>query len=297
VLFVLTRPRLFGALFLAARIASPVLSRVPGKLGTMAKKTRKPSRRTRQWAMPVTSSAARTVLLFEGCVQRALAPTIDAAATRVLARQDLQVETAPDVACCGALAYHMGKTGIGKESARRNILAFEEAQREGRVEAVLMTASGCCAFLKDYGRVFADEPLWLGRAEAFAASVKDFTEIAQARGEAPSHDVKFAYHPPCSLQHGQRVHGAGEKLLTTAGYRVVVIPDSHLCCGSAGSYSLLQPEIAEALREKKLGAIRSTGANAIVSGNIGCLTHLSGEIPTVHIAELLDWAAGGPKPL
>ena len=109
-------------------------------------------------------------------------------------------------------------------------------------------------------------------------------------------DLVVAYHPPCSLQHGQRIHGRGEKLLADAGFRVVAIPDAHLCCGSAGSYSVLQPEIAASLRERKLEAIRSTGANVIASGNIGCLTHLAGEIPTVHIAELLDWAEGGPKP-
>ncbi len=296
VLLVLTWPRLFGAMLAVGRIASPVLSQLPGKFGAMAKKTRRRMRRTRR-PPAVTSLTARTVLLFPGCVQRALAPEIDAAAASVLARQNLRVEAAPEVECCGALAYHMGKAEIGKEHARQNILAFEEAQRKGRVEAVLMTASGCAAFLKDYGRIFADEPLWRGRAEAFAAKVKDFTEIAEARGKAPAHDLKIAYHPPCSLQHGQRVRGAGERLLAAAGFGLVAIPDAHLCCGSAGSYSLLQPEIAEALRERKLAAIRSINADVIASANIGCLTHLAGDIPTVHIAELLDWAGGGPKPL
>ena len=295
VLLVLTWPRLFGVLFAAARIASPLLSRLPGKLGAMATKTRRsrPKRRSRP---PMVSPSMRTVLLYPGCVQRVLSPEIDGSAISVLARQDLHVAVASKVECCGALAYHMGKSEIGKEHARLTILAFEEAVRQGRVEAVLMTASGCAAFLKDYGRIFADEPLWRGRAQAFSARVRDFTEIARAHGEAPVQDLKVAYHPPCSLQHGQCVRGSGEKLLAAAGFRLVAFPDAHLCCGSAGSYSLFQPELADALRERKLAAIRSTGADIIASDNIGCLTHLGGEIPAVHIAELLDWAAGGPKP-
>src|SRR5262249_14317001 len=186
---------------------------------------------------------------------------------------------------------------IGKRYARRVISAFERASHGADVNGVLITASGCAAFLKDYGRVFADEPVWRERAERFASKVKDFSELAKPISAVQEKsELIVAYHPPCSLQHGQRIHGRGEKLLAQAGFQVVAIPDAHLCCGSAGSYSVLQPEIAAALRKRKLEAIRSTDANIIASGNIGCLTHLAGEIPTVHIAELLDWAEGGPKP-
>jgi glycolate oxidase iron-sulfur subunit len=298
-LLVLTWPRLFAIMLVLGRIASPVLSRIPGKFGAMVKKARRRprARRRRSLAAMTVSESAPAVLIYPGCVQRVLAPGIDDAAASVLARQDMQILIAPKVECCGALAYHMGKTEIGKEHARQTILAFEAAWNRGPLHAALMTASGCCAFLKDYGRVFADDPVWRERAEAFSAQVKDFTEVAEARGQAPARELKIAYHPPCSLQHGQRVRGAGEKLLAAAGFRLVAFPDAHRCCGSAGSYSLLQPEIAEALREKKLAAVRTSGANMIVSGNIGCLTHLSGDIPTAHIAELLDWAAGGPKPI
>jgi glycolate oxidase iron-sulfur subunit len=219
----------------------------------------------------------------------------------VLARQGMDVETLPQTGCCGALAYHMGKTEQGKASARAMIIAFEEASTKGDVAALLVTASGCSAFLKEYVRVFADEPDWKTRAERFVAKVKDFSELAKI---APSGPVAatiadapvIAYHPPCSLQHGQRLFGRGEALLTAAGFHLSPIPDAHLCCGSAGSYSLLQPAIADELRARKLAAIRSTGASVIASANIGCLTHLGGELPTVHIAELLDWAGGGPKP-
>jgi glycolate oxidase iron-sulfur subunit len=209
------------------------------------------------------------------------------------------VERLEHSGCCGALAYHLGKAERGKEYAKGIIRAFEEESAKGRVDAALITASGCSAFLKDYPRVFADEPEWKKRAETFAAKVRDFTELAKpAAGPAyiAADAPVIAFHPPCTLQHGQKISGRGETLLTAAGFRLAPIPDAHLCCGSAGSYSLLQPEIAGELRTRKLAAIRSTGAEIIASANIGCLTHLAGELPTVHIAELLDWAGGGPRP-
>jgi glycolate oxidase iron-sulfur subunit len=317
VLFVLMRPGVFSVLSTAAHVAAPFL---PGKLGTMAKKGRVRRRPALPAPIAETSAAARRVLLVPGCVQRALAPSIDAAAVRVLARQDVKVETLKTVECCGSLAYHLGKIDITKTYARRLIEAFEEASKTGDVDAVLITASGCGSFLKDMSRVFADDSAWHARAQAFAEKVKDFTELAAPppppsafalrasadKSAAPPprageekngvRNLLVAYHPPCSLQHGQRIHGKGEKLLAAAGFRLAPIPDAHMCCGSAGSYSVLQPEIADALRARKLDSIRTTGATVIASANLGCLTHLSGDIPTVHIAELLDWAQGGPKP-
>jgi len=294
VLFVLMRPKVFTFLSALAGVAAPFL---PGKLGTMAKKGRVKRRPARTGPIAQTSANARRVLLVPGCVQRALAPSIDAAAIRVLARQDIRIETLETVECCGSLAYHLGQAEISKNYARALILAFEEASTTGEVDAVLITASGCGSFLKDMGRVFAGDPEWSTRADAFAAKVKDFTELAEPGPQAAgAKDLTIAYHPPCSLQHGQRIHGRGERLLSGAGFRLVPIPDSHLCCGSAGSYSVLQPEIADALRARKLDSIRTTGATLIASANLGCLTHLAGDIPTVHVAELLDWAQGGPKP-
>ena len=297
ILFVLTRPGLFAALSGMGRLFAPILTRLPGKLGAMSRKAAIPKRKSVDLGVPQNSASASRVLLLPGCVQRALAPEIDAAATRVLALQDARVEPLPQTGCCGALAYHMGKTTAGKASARAMIAAFEDASADGAVDAVLINASGCSAFLKEYPRVFADEPAWKVRAEAFAARVKDFSELARPAVSSGISDAPvIAYHPPCSLQHGQRLHGRGEELLKAAGFHLAPIPDAHLCCGSAGSYSLLQPAIADELRRRKLAAIRSTGASVIASANIGCLTHLSGELPTIHIAELLDWAGGGPKP-
>jgi glycolate oxidase iron-sulfur subunit len=300
ILFVLTRPRLFAALSAMGRMFAPIVSRLPGKLGIMSRKAgvgaKNPFPQTLPSPVGGTESVGR-VLLLPGCVQRTLAPEIDAAATRVLGRQKLRVDVLPQTGCCGALAYHMGKTETGKSAARAMIEAFERETASGTVDAVLITASGCSAFLKEYGRVFADEPAWKTRAEAFVARVKDFSELARPVAVAPIADAPvIAYHPPCSLQHGQRLYGRGEALLAATGFRLAPIPDAHLCCGSAGSYSLLQPAIADELRSRKLAAIRATGAGLLVSANIGCLTHLSGELPTAHIAELLDWAGGGPKP-
>jgi glycolate oxidase iron-sulfur subunit len=289
VLFVLMRPSLFGLASAAARLFGPVL---PGKLGAMAKKAGRKRPRLLPARLVYAPAGSRRVALLKGCVQSALAPEIDAAATRVLARQ--KIEAIKLAGCCGALAYHMGREDIAKREARRVMAGFEGS----KADAIAMTASGCTAFLKDYGRVFAGESEETP-ARAFSAKVKDFTELARAPARAADigRDLTIAYHPPCSLQHGQRIRGAGEALLTAAGFKVVAIPDSHMCCGSAGSYSLLQPQIAQALRATKLEAVRSTGASMIASANIGCLVHLSGELPAIHVAELLDWAQGGPKPI
>src|SRR5258706_5382862 len=265
----------------------------------MSRKARIDERKPVDWSVRAVSADAARVLLLPGCVQRALAPEIDAAAARVLAREDVRVDRLERSGCCGALAYHLGKAERGKDYARAIIRAFEEEDAKGRVAAVLITASGCSAFLKDYPRVFADEPDWKKRAETFAAKVKDFTELARplpSPAAATMNAPVVAFHPPCTLQHSQKISGRGEALLAAAGVRFAPHSDAHLCCRSAGSYSLLQPEIAEQLRARKLAAIHSTGAEVIASANIGCLTHLSGELPTVHIAELLDWASGGKRP-
>jgi glycolate oxidase iron-sulfur subunit len=301
ILFVLTRPKLFAVMAALGRALAPIAVRLPGKLGIMARKagvenpsTLAPPTASRS-PSPVTTgeeNKGARVLLLPGCVQRVLAPQTDEAAASVLGQQGLRVEPLPQTGCCGALAYHMGKTKEGKNYARAIIRAFEAEATKGDVEAVMMTASGCSAFLKEYVRVFADEPDWKARVEAFVAKMKDFTELAKPN--SPAREIAdapvIAYHPPCSLQHGQRIIGRGEALLKAAGFKLAAIPDSHLCCGSAGSYSLLHPEIANELRARKLAAIRSTGAQMIASANIGCLTHLSGELPAAHIAELLDWA-------
>jgi glycolate dehydrogenase iron-sulfur subunit len=323
ILQVLTRPALFASLSVGARIFAPAVARLPGRLGSMARKALRSRPRPHlplegleggmrkvHWTFrgPETKNAKRfsgggerdpRTLLLPGCVQRALAPEIDAAVIRVLSRDNKRVDTLGGSGCCGALAFHLGKAATAKVHAKAVIRACEASEESGAVDAVLISASGCTAFLKDYGKLFAGEPEWKSRAEEFTAKARDFVELvtpAAAPSQAAADAPVIAFHPPCSLQHGQRISGRGEALLRAAGFRLAAIPDAHLCCGSAGSYSLLQPEIAERLRAKKLDDIKSTGAAAIVSDNIGCLTHLAGELPVFHIAELLDWQHSRDRP-
>jgi glycolate oxidase iron-sulfur subunit len=240
----------------------------------------------------VLGTDARRVALMSGCVQQALAPAIDQAIARVLARRGLRV--VPLAGCCGALAHHLGKTGDSRIKAKRAIEAFEAA---GDVDAVLIGATGCSAHLADTAHLFAGDPLWRERAEAFARKVKDFSALAAPR-PAKSQRLRVAWQAPCSMQNSLHLAGEGAALLHAAGYDVCEIPEGHLCCGSAGSYSLLQPRIAGQLRARKLANAASTRADVIATANIGCLNHLSGPDapPIVHLAELIDWAEGGPRP-
>ena len=301
VLAVLMRPRLFALMARSAKLFAPLASRLPGKLGIMARKAPRLQRLTdAHKARAETKADAARVALVPGCVQRALSPGIDLSAQRVLARENMALTPLAGAGCCGSLAYHLGHDDTAKACARSVIEAFERAEAKEEIAAVLITATGCSSFLKDYPRVFADEPEWLARAQRFAAKVCDFSELASPASMQPARNAlpAIAYHPPCSLQHGQRIHGRGELLLRAAGFTLRSFPDAHLCCGSAGSYSVLQPEISGELRARKVAALKSSGAEVIASGNAGCLSHLSGEdsLPAAHIAELLDWAVGGPQP-
>ncbi|HEV2563324.1 MAG TPA: glycolate oxidase subunit GlcF [Rhizomicrobium sp.] len=289
---VLTRPAIARAGITLAKIFTPIAKRLPGKLGAMALKAMTMRSGKSQAAIPETDSNAPRIALMPGCVQAALAPQIDEAAARVLARRGLSLTPLEGAGCCGALAHHLGRSAEAKAWARRAIAAFE---RGGDFEAVLISATGCAAHLQDYPHLFADEPEWKMRAAAFAARVKDFSLLASPRAANPPRRLRVAYQQACSLQNGLRLLGQGEALIAAAGHEVLAIPESHLCCGSAGSYSILQPEIAEALRERKLENIRSVKPDIVVSGNIGCMSHLSGEggPPILHLAELLDWSEGG----
>ena len=290
--FVTARPALVKAAMRLARFFAPIATRMPGALGAMAKKA---AATRADDATPLPhATGSRRIALMPGCVQQALTPSIDRATARVLARRDMALVPLEGAGCCGALAHHLGRRDEAKRWARRNIVAFEKS---GDVEAVLITATGCAAHLADYAELFCDEPDWLPRAQAFAAKVKDFSELAGPRVGGAPETLRIAHHIPCSLQHGLRRADQGAAL-KAAGYDVADIPESHICCGSAGSYSLLQPEMAGALRQRKLDAIATLRVDAIASANIGCLSHLAGPDapPVIHPAELIDWAEGGPRP-
>jgi glycolate oxidase iron-sulfur subunit len=240
----------------------------------------------------------RRMLLLEGCVQPALRPGINDATARVLDRIGISVVDAPKAGCCGALAHHLGDTPAGREAARRNVDAWIAALDAG-AEAIVTTASGCGVAVKDYGWLLREDARYAEKARRVAAAARDVSEVLAAEraalgalirpGIRPA-QARIAWHPPCTLQHGQKLTGVVEPLLVGAGFELTPVPESHLCCGSAGTYSLLQPKIAGDLRARKLRGLLSGAPERIVTANIGCLTHLqaASEVPVLHWVELLD---------
>lgn len=241
------------------------------------------------------------VILHTGCVQSVLRPEINDATIKLLARRGVDVIVANGAGCCGAAVHHLGKERHARDLARQNIDAWTKEIERGELTAIISTASGCGTTLKDYGHMFRNDPDYAQRAAKVSELAKDVSEfIASAKLGAAVRwsSLKVAYHSACSLQHGQGIHDEPRQLLKLAGFSVVDVPDGHLCCGSAGTYNILQPEIAKELRDRKVKAIRSTRADIVAAGNIGCITqlepHLS--IPVVHTVELLEWAYGGVVP-
>ena len=239
---------------------------------------------------------ARKMLVLEGCVQPAMAPNINSATARVLDAFGVQLIVAPKAGCCGALRYHLNDQEAGLDDMRRNIDAWWPLVEQ--VEAIVMTASGCGVTVKEYGHLLAHDAAYAARAQRISALTRDLAEImpqfevelgARLKGKIVK---RAAYHPPCTLQHGQQIRGKVEGVLRAAGVDVVLCADSHLCCGSAGTYSVLQPVLATELRDRKLANLLATAPEVIVSANIGCLNHLQSgtETPVSHWIELLDQA-------
>jgi glycolate oxidase iron-sulfur subunit len=264
-----------------------------------------PSRGTpkrRAEAPPLATGKQRgRVALLQGCAEPVLQPQIQEAAIRVLARAGYEVVRAPGEGCCGALVQHMGREAAALENARRNVDAWSRLIEDGGLDAVVVTASGCGTTLKDYGHILRNDPAYATRAAAVSALARDFAEVVEAAGLPPvttPTDLVVAYHPACSLQHGQAIRDAPQRLLRQAGYAVVEPREAHLCCGSAGVYNILQPQIATELRTRKVAALEARRPDVIAAGNIGCLVQIASgaQAPVIHTAELLDWATGGPSP-
>jgi glycolate oxidase iron-sulfur subunit len=301
--FVLPRPGLFRLCLRAARLARPVRALLPGRLRTLldiapARLPRASSDRPQVFA-PVGERRMRVALLT-GCAQRVLAPEINAATISLLTRHGCEVVVA-DTGCCGALAHHMGKERAALASVKANVAAWSrEIDGEG-LDAIVINASGCGTTVKDYGFMLRTEDAWADKAQAVAERARDVSEVMAELGltaprpELPS--LRVAYQSACSMQHGQKITAQPKALLAAAGFEVVEPAEAHLCCGSAGTYNLLQPALAERLRARKLAALARTEAAVVASGNIGCIAQLGrGGLPVVHTVELLDWATGGPKP-
>lgn len=250
-----------------------------------------------------TTTGARTgrVILLGGCAQQVLRPEINDATIRLLARGGVDVVVSAGAGCCGALTQHIGKQADALASAKRNVDAWSKEMAKGYVDAIVINASGCGTTVKDYGHLLAGDPEYAQRAKAISDITQDISEFVSGHDIGPPKrwtSLKVAYHAACSLQHGQRVTQQPKALLKKAGFSVLDIPDSHLCCGSAGVYNILQPKIARDLRDRKTAHIKALRPDVVAAGNIGCISQLQAglEYPVVHTVELLDWAYGGPVP-
>jgi glycolate oxidase iron-sulfur subunit len=241
------------------------------------------------------------VALLAGCAQPVLRPEINAAAIRLLSRIGVEVVVAEGAACCGSLTHHMGLEEQALKSARANIVAWHREIVRGGLDAILVTTSGCGTTIKDYGYLFRNDPLWRDRAKAVSDRALDISEYLARLGlpaATAEKGLRVAYHSACSLQHGQKVTEAPKQLLSDAGFDVLNVPEGHLCCGSAGTYNMLQPELSRGLRDRKAANINGLTADLVATGNIGCMEQLAPAIgvPILHTVELLDWVHGGPKP-
>ena len=242
---------------------------------------------------------ARHVLLLEGCVQPGLSPNTNAAAASVLDRLGMSVIPAPQAGCCGAVDYHLDAQAAGLDRARRNIDAWWPGIAQG-AEAIVQTASGCGAFIKDYGHLLGSDPAYAEKAARVSALARDLVEVLRDEPLGTlgvRSDLRLAFHCPCTLQHAQKLGGAVEGVLTELGFNLSAVPDSHLCCGSAGTYSLTQPELSRQLRDNKLNALESGHPQVIVTANIGCQAHLdsAGRTPVRHWIELVAEALPEPE--
>lgn len=241
------------------------------------------------------------VIMLAGCAQQVLRPSINDATIRYLARAGVDVTVAPGAGCCGALTHHMGREDAALAAVRRNVDAWSKEIAKAPVDAIIINASGCGTTVKDYGHMLRNDPEYAARAAQISSLTRDITEFADSFNLGPPKrwsSLRIAYHSACSLQHGQRVTDAPKSLLTKAGFSVVDVPEGHICCGSAGTYNILQPEMAERLKVRKIANIRSAKPDIVAAGNIGCITQLAPamSLPIVHTVELLDWAYGGPVP-
>jgi glycolate oxidase iron-sulfur subunit len=309
--YLLPRPALFRLALLGASLARPIGRLIPGQsmtakrlraLFSLAPASVPPASRSEvPHIHPAKGERKARVALLTGCAQQVLMPRINEATIRLLTRLGVEVVVADGAGCCGALNHHIGQHDRAMALVKANVEAWTRVMGDEGLDAVIINASGCGTTVKDYGFMCRTQPEPLkSQAEAISALTLDITEFLTRFGYQPTlrdPGLTVAYHSACSLQHGQRVTAEPKTLLAKAGFKVVEPREPHLCCGSAGTYNLLQPEIANRLRDRKLGHLKATEPDLIAAGNIGCITQLSGDaLPVVHTVELLDWMAGGPRP-
>jgi len=302
--FVLPRPSLFRLALRAAGLFASLSQYLPGRLPAifaLAPKTLPaPSEVDRPQVFPAQGARKMRVALLNGCAQTVLDTRINEATVRLLTRHGVEVVVAEDAGCCGALSHHLGQVDQSHAFARRNIDAWTREIEAGGLDHIVVNTSGCGTSVKDYGFMFRNDAALAEKAARISALACDVSELVEKldlqTGSAPR--VKVAYHSACSLQHGQKVAQAPVAALERAGFDVVAVPEGHICCGSAGTYNLLQSELADQLRARKVANIESVAPDVIAAGNLGCIVQIGAgtAIPIMHTAELLDWATGGPKP-
>src|SRR5258708_5009365 len=314
--WVLPRPSLFRASMILARLGRPLAALLPASAPGAAT----PSLARRIKAMlalaprglpapgpaggsgfPAFGPKRGRVALLQGCAQQVLAPRINQAAIRLLTRHGVEVVLVKDEQCCGALTHHLGRDGDALARARANITAWLGEAARGGLDAIVVTTSGCGTVIKDYGFMLREDRDFAGPAARVSALAKDITEYVDGMDlpvRERSSDLVVAYHSACSLQHGQKITQLPKELLSKSGFVVKDVPESHLCCGSAGTYNILPPDIAGSVRERKEANISMVKPDVIAAGNIGCMVQIAGgtSVPVVHTIELLDWATGGPRP-
>jgi glycolate oxidase iron-sulfur subunit len=314
--FILPRPGLFRLSMILARLGRPLTGLLPASDATSVSPTL--LRRIKAMlalaprSLPAPGPAGGSVFpaigerrgrvaLLQGCAQQVLAPRINQAAINLLTRHGIEVVLVKDEQCCGALTHHLGRDGDALARARANIAVWTAEAERGGLDAILVTASGCGTVIKDYGYMLREDRDFASAAAKISALAKDITEYISGIDLQPPQqhsDIVIAYHSACSLQHGQKITQLPKELLSKNGFVVKDVPESHLCCGSAGTYNILQPDIANRLRDRKVANIAMVKPDMIAAGNIGCMVQIAGgtSVPVVHTIELLDWATGGPRP-
>ena len=307
---VLPRPSLFRLSVRAANLVRPLAAKLPltGDLGRVramlelapaSLPAASPVDRPQVFAAEGTKRGGVTMLM--GCAQPVLAPEINEATIRLLTRHGIEVVVPAGGGCCGALTHHMGKAKPAHAAARASIDSWLAVKAAGGLDAIIINASGCGTTVKDYGFMFRDDPAYAAKAAEVSAMALDITEYLERIGLGPAvvdTDMVVTYHSACSMQHGQKITTLPKQLLAAAGFTVRDPAEGHLCCGSAGTYNILQPEIAARLKARKVKNLEETEPLVVATGNIGCITQLrtGTAIPILHTVQLLDWATGGPRP-
>ena len=303
--YILPRPKIFRLALQLARLFSPFQAFLPVNMSSFLrlapKKLPAPSLVDQPQIFLAQGARRMRVALLSGCAQTVLDPKINEATIRVLTRFGAEVVIVEGIGCCGAVAHHLGKVDQSHQLARKNIKAWKREIEAAGLDYIVVNASGCGTTIKDYKFLFRDDPEMREGAAEVSERAIDICEIINKLDYEKSQEVpklRVAYHSACSSQHGQKITHEPYVLLQRAGFEVMAVPEGHICCGSAGTYNLLQPDLSQQLLQRKLANINSLDPHIIAAGNFGCMMHIGNksQVPVAHLIELLDWASGGPKP-